>query len=31
MLRLRSSVAHDRADEFGSLLRELQGVWRVAQ
>jgi uncharacterized hydrophobic protein (TIGR00271 family) len=31
MLRLRSSVAHDRADEFGSLLRELQGVRRVAQ
>src|SRR3954451_16085793 len=31
MLRLRSSVAHHRADEFGALLRELEGVRRVVQ
>jgi len=31
MLRLRSSVHHSRADEFGSLLRELDGVRRVVQ
>ncbi|HEV2856946.1 MAG TPA: DUF389 domain-containing protein [Solirubrobacterales bacterium] len=31
MLRLRSSVAHHRADEFGALLRELKGVRRVVQ
>jgi len=31
MLRLRSSVAHHQADEFGSLLRELEGVRRVVQ
>ncbi len=31
MLRLRSSVAHHRADEFGELLQELEGVRRVAQ
>lgn len=31
MLRLRSSVAHDRVDEFSSLLRELKGVRRIAQ
>jgi uncharacterized hydrophobic protein (TIGR00271 family) len=31
MLRLRSSVAHHRADEFGALLRELEGVSRVVQ
>jgi uncharacterized hydrophobic protein (TIGR00271 family) len=29
MLRLRSSVAHHRADEFGSLLRALEGVRRI--
>jgi uncharacterized hydrophobic protein (TIGR00271 family) len=31
MLRLRSSVARHRADEFGGLLRELEGVSRVVQ
>ena len=31
MLRLRSSVAHHRADEFGALLRDLEGVSRVAR
>jgi len=31
MLRLRSSVAHHRAGEFGALLRELDGVRRVVQ
>jgi uncharacterized hydrophobic protein (TIGR00271 family) len=31
MLRLRSSVAHHQADEFGTLLRELEGVRRVVQ
>jgi uncharacterized hydrophobic protein (TIGR00271 family) len=31
MLRLRSSVAHHRADEFGALLREMDGVRRVVQ
>jgi uncharacterized hydrophobic protein (TIGR00271 family) len=31
MLRLRSSVHQSRADEFGSLLRELDGVRRVVQ
>jgi uncharacterized hydrophobic protein (TIGR00271 family) len=31
MLRLRSSVAHHRADEFGALLREMEGVRRVVQ
>lgn len=31
MLRLRSSVPHHRADEFGALLRELEGVHRVVQ
>jgi uncharacterized hydrophobic protein (TIGR00271 family) len=31
MLRLRSSVHHSRAIEFGSLLRELDGVRRVVQ
>jgi uncharacterized hydrophobic protein (TIGR00271 family) len=31
MLRLRSSVHHSRADEFGSLLRDLDGVRRVVQ
>jgi len=31
MLRLRSSVAHHRADEFASLLRETKGVRRVVQ
>jgi uncharacterized hydrophobic protein (TIGR00271 family) len=31
MLRLRSSVHHTRAEEFGSLLRELDGVRRVVQ
>lgn len=29
MLRQRSSIAHHRADEFGSLLRELEGVRRI--
>lgn len=31
MLRLRSSVAHHRAEDFGSLLRELEGVTRIVQ
>lgn len=31
MLRLRSSVAHHQAEEFGTLLRELEGVRRVVQ
>ena len=31
MLRLRSSVPHSRAEEFGALLRELDGVRRVVQ
>ncbi len=31
MLRLRSSVAHHQAEEFGALLRELEGVRRVVQ
>jgi uncharacterized hydrophobic protein (TIGR00271 family) len=31
MLRLRSSVHHSRADEFGSLLRDLDGVRRIVQ
>jgi uncharacterized hydrophobic protein (TIGR00271 family) len=31
MLRLRSSVAHHRADEFSALLRETHGVRRVVQ
>lgn len=31
MLRLRSSVAHHRADEFASLLRGTEGVRRVVQ
>ena len=31
MLRLRSSVAHHQAEEFGALLRELEGVSRVVQ
>jgi uncharacterized hydrophobic protein (TIGR00271 family) len=31
MLRLRSSVADHRADEFSALLRELDGVSRVVQ
>jgi uncharacterized hydrophobic protein (TIGR00271 family) len=31
MLRLRSSVAHHRADEFGTLLREMEGVRRIVQ
>src|SRR5690242_7102709 len=31
MLRLRSSVAHQRAEEFGTLLRELEGVRRIVQ
>jgi len=31
MLRLRSSVHHSRAEDFGSLLRELDGVRRVVQ
>ena len=31
MLRLRSSVARHRAEEFGSLLREMEGVRRVVQ
>jgi uncharacterized hydrophobic protein (TIGR00271 family) len=31
MLRLRSSVHHSRADDFGSLLRDLDGVRRVVQ
>src|SRR3954452_18889179 len=31
MLRLRSSVAHHRADEFSALLREMEGVRRIVQ
>src|SRR6187200_1268369 len=31
MLRLRSSVAHHRAEEFGALLREHEGVRPVVQ
>jgi uncharacterized hydrophobic protein (TIGR00271 family) len=31
MLRLRSSVAHHRAEEFGALLRGHEGVRRVVQ
>jgi len=31
MLRLRSSVHHSRAEDFGSLLRDLDGVRRVVQ
>lgn len=31
MLRLRSSVPHDQADEFTELLRDLHGVSRVAR
>ena len=31
MLRLRSSVAHHQAEEFGALLRDLEGVRRVVQ
>jgi len=31
MLRLRSSVHHSRAEDFGSLLRELDGVRRIVQ
>src|ERR1700749_4858057 len=31
MLRLRSSIHHSRADEFGSLLRDLDGVRRMVQ
>jgi len=31
MLRLRSSVAHHQADDFGALLRELGGVNRVVR
>ncbi len=31
MLRLRSSIAHHRADEFHGLLRELEGVRRIVQ
>lgn len=31
MLRLRSSIAHRRAEEFGTLLREHEGVRRVVQ
>ncbi|HET9184989.1 MAG TPA: DUF389 domain-containing protein [Solirubrobacterales bacterium] len=31
MLRLRSSVASHRADEFGTLLREFDGVRRIVQ
>jgi uncharacterized hydrophobic protein (TIGR00271 family) len=31
MLRLRSSVAHHQAEEFGTLLRDLEGVRRVVQ
>jgi uncharacterized hydrophobic protein (TIGR00271 family) len=31
MLRLRSSVPDQRADEFGALLRELDGVHRVVR
>src|SRR5215203_2233505 len=31
MLRLRSSVPHHRADEFGALLRGHEGVRRIVQ
>jgi uncharacterized hydrophobic protein (TIGR00271 family) len=31
MLRLRSSIAHHQVDEFGTLLRELEGVSRIVQ
>jgi uncharacterized hydrophobic protein (TIGR00271 family) len=31
MLRLRSSVAHHRAGDFASLLREMEGVRRIVQ
>ena len=31
MLRLRSSVAHHRAEEFGALLRDHEGVRRIVQ
>jgi uncharacterized hydrophobic protein (TIGR00271 family) len=31
MLRLRSSVPEHRVDEFGAILRELEGVHRVVQ
>jgi uncharacterized hydrophobic protein (TIGR00271 family) len=31
MLRLRSSIAQHQAEEFGALLRELEGVRRVVQ
>lgn len=31
MLRLRSSIADHRADEFAALLREMEGVRRVVQ
>jgi uncharacterized hydrophobic protein (TIGR00271 family) len=31
MLRPRSSVAHHQAEEFGALLRDLEGVRRVVQ
>jgi uncharacterized hydrophobic protein (TIGR00271 family) len=31
MLRLRSSVHHSRAEDFGLLLRELDGVRRIVQ
>lgn len=31
MLRLRSSIADHQAEEFGALLRELEGVRRVVQ
>lgn len=31
MLRLRSSVPHHQADDFGALLRDLEGVTRIVQ
>lgn len=31
MLRLRSSVAHHQADDFGALLRDLEGVTRIVR
>lgn len=31
MLRLRSSVPHHQADDFGALLRDLDGVRRIVQ
>jgi uncharacterized hydrophobic protein (TIGR00271 family) len=31
MLRLRSAVAHHKADDFGALLHDLEGVSRVAR